>query len=356
MHSSLYQRPQRILLLGLIFCIFVVPGINGVTLPDPVHPLSFLALNIDPGAAAAAKQVTVPCIGGCQCLKEADAASVLGSSYEKCAAVPCEYDAAGTAKFCFHKKAQQPATTITTAVIQVPVVQYAKSAVPTTTAPAIVVKPALISQVPAAVAVSCPEGCTLMSEPAAKERYGSFERCSDSPRGYDSNGSPNYCIRPHTPTPIISDRLQPALISQVPAAVAASCPADCSLMSEAAAREQYGTFERCSESPKGYDDRGSPNYCIRAAIPEGLADTAFQPSLVSGAAKAAAFGNTSSTQSTLNIGTSAVRLWNTRDALSALQVAVGKASYDSSLDLNGDGRVDSSDAREILRRSVMQPG
>ncbi len=288
MHSSLYQTQQRILLLGLLFCIIVVPGITGTALAAPVHSLSFLTVNIDPGAAAAVKQVTVACTGGCQCLKETDAASIMGSSYEKCAAVPCEYDAAGTAKFCFHKKAQQPATTITTAVIQVPVVQYAKSAVPTTTAPAIVVQPSVISNAPAVVAASCPAGCSLMGEQAARERYGSFERCSDSPKGYDPNGSPVYCIRAVTPT--------------------------------------------------------------------GLANNTFQSSLISGAAKAAASGNASSNQSALNIGTSAVRLWSTRDALAALQVAVGKAPYSAELDLTGDGRVDSSDAREILKRSVAGTG
>jgi len=41
-----------------------------------------------------------------------------------------------------------------------------------------------------------------------------------------------------------------------------------------------------------------------------------------------------------------------RDALAALQISVGKRPMDAALDLNGDGSVNSADAREILKKVV----
>lgn len=263
-------------LLGII--LLVLSGFSGPGAASFILPLAGFQVHIDPAAAAAAKQATIACTGDCRCLKESDAAAVLGSSYQKCAAVPCEYDSAGTPKFCFHTMAG----TTTTAVVQPSLVKYAASMVPTTT-PVMPVQAALVSQVPAAVAASCPADCRLMTEQAAREQYGEFARCTESPRGYDSNGSPNYCIRPNTTTSIISDRLQSSLISS--------------------------------------------------------------------AGQAILSGNASANISSENLAVIR-KFWTTRDALAALRIAVGGDPYSADFDLTGDGRVDSSDAREILKRSV----
>jgi hypothetical protein len=46
------------------------------------------------------------------------------------------------------------------------------------------------------------------------------------------------------------------------------------------------------------------------------------------------------------------KVFSSKDALTALQIAVGKLSYSADYDLNHDGKVDSEDAREILKIAV----
>jgi hypothetical protein len=47
------------------------------------------------------------------------------------------------------------------------------------------------------------------------------------------------------------------------------------------------------------------------------------------------------------------KVFSSKDALTALQIAVGKLSFSADYDLNHDGKVDSQDAREILKIAVM---
>jgi hypothetical protein len=47
-----------------------------------------------------------------------------------------------------------------------------------------------------------------------------------------------------------------------------------------------------------------------------------------------------------------IKVFSSKGALTALQIAVGKLSYSAGFDVNNDGKVDSEDAREILKIAV----
>ncbi len=101
--------------------------------------------------------------------------------------------------------------------------------------------------------VSCPKGCTCMTEERAKEVFGKYERCSPEICGYDGQRRPMYCFRP---------------VEDVPPEP--ECPKGCECMTEEMAKQEFGKYERCSPEICGYNEQRMPMYCFRPVedVPE----------------------------------------------------------------------------------------
>jgi hypothetical protein len=101
---------------------------------------------------------------------------------------------------------------------------------------------------------TCPSGCSCMAESTAKEQFGVYEKCQETPCAKVVLGSTTlsyYCFR---------------------AKAFPACDAGCECMSEEAAKKEFGTYERCSETVCGQSVTGAPYYCFRAleaVCPEG---------------------------------------------------------------------------------------
>ena len=97
---------------------------------------------------------------------------------------------------------------------------------------------------------SCPEGCNCISEATAKARYGDYTRCSPDICGYEQDQTPKYCIKQGSTTP--------------------TCPEGCTCLTDANAKEKYGTYTRCSAEVCGYETSTLttaayqvPKYCVK---------------------------------------------------------------------------------------------
>ena len=142
---------------------------------------------------------------------------------------------------------------------------------------------------------TCPADCECLSEPAAKEKYISFERCSGTICGYEIPTVPKYCMRPITMiTPTgpadgapcddgslctIGDNYQNGICTGQPLVcddqnpnTSDACdpgqgcvftmiapPTDaCTCLLESEAKERFISYTRCNDTP-----------CGKVAIPQG---------------------------------------------------------------------------------------
>jgi hypothetical protein len=231
------------------------------------------------------KQVsTAPaCPEGCACLIDADAKAKFGD-YTRCQEEPCGY--------------QMTAATNALAATQVP--KFCVRQAPVTPA--------------------CPEGCTCLSEAKAKERYGTYTRCTDVACGKEiiqpATGAaaysvPQYCVKQGT-TPVCPDgctcisdedaKLKgltarcdnsqtpcnyqlvttspntaavrvPLFCYKIPATTSPVCPQGCYCLQEAEAKLKFGpnNYTRCQADICGNDPsattaNGIPKYCFRPTI------------------------------------------------------------------------------------------
>jgi hypothetical protein len=107
--------------------------------------------------------------------------------------------------------------------------------------------------------VTCPQGCDCISEVTAKAKGGSFTRCSADICGYEQSTVtiaavvqvPKYCMKQESTTPV--------------------CPDGCTCLSDANAKARYGEYARCSADVCGYEQSTStvaavvqvPKYCVK---------------------------------------------------------------------------------------------
>jgi len=184
-----------------MYC-FKTPQLSLV--PRTLQTLVIAATTTQPGTCAA----------GCTCMLEADAKEKFGS-YSRCSETPCYTIITGSASlkaYCFRQGIS-----------------------PTTTTP-----------VP-----SCPQGCTCISDAIAKQRYGDYTRCSADICGYEQDQTVKYCIKQGSTTP--------------------TCPEGCSCISEATAKAKGGSWSRCSADVCGYETSTAtlaavvqvPKYCMK---------------------------------------------------------------------------------------------
>lgn len=164
------------------------------------------------------------CPAGYDCMTDADATAQLGT-YTKYSDAVCGY---------------KQSTATLAAVVRIP--EYCVKNVETPT-PAV-----------------CPAGCSCMVESAAKDKFGVYTRCSDSPCASAVTGAAQinaYCFRQGT----ITTTPTPAQI----------CPAGCSCISEATAKAKGGSWSRCSADICGYEQSTAtlaaavqvPKYCMK---------------------------------------------------------------------------------------------
>jgi hypothetical protein len=171
------------------------------------------------------KPPATTCPSGCECLSDSDAKAKYGS-YVRCSETSCGVSSATIAamvpKYCV-KSAPTGTFTLQTLTL-----------VPTPT---------------------CPSGCECMPESTAAQQPNMYVRCSDTACSQVVTGSAvirNYCYRKAT--------------TSAPTA----CPSGCSCMPEAKAKEAYGSYERCSETPCSAGSAttataaSAPDYCFRA--------------------------------------------------------------------------------------------
>jgi hypothetical protein len=174
---------------------------------------------------------------------------------------------------------------------------------------------------------TCPEGCNCLTDAMAKERYGTFTRCSADVCGYEagtltaaSGLIPKYCVKQGS-TPVCPDgcacisdedaklkgltdrcdnsqtpcgyktdtstvtalRRIPLYCYKIPTTTS-TCPEGCNCLSEANAKERYGTYTQCSEeicgkevvpAANGVAAYSVPQYCVKQGstpvCPEGCA-------------------------------------------------------------------------------------
>ena len=97
---------------------------------------------------------------------------------------------------------------------------------------------------------SCPQGCTCLSDANAKERYGDYTRCTETVCGYEMSALttaayqiPKYCVKQGSTTP--------------------TCPEGCVCITDAMAKQRYGDYTRCSADVCGYEQDQTAKYCIR---------------------------------------------------------------------------------------------
>ena len=95
----------------------------------------------------------------------------------------------------------------------------------------------------------CPQGCSCMMESDAKEKFGTYSRCSESPCYTVVTGSAQvnaYCFRQSvTTTPTVS-----------------TCPAGCVCLSDVTAKARYGDYTRCTADVCGYEQGSLTNALI----------------------------------------------------------------------------------------------
>jgi hypothetical protein len=151
-------------------------------------------------------------------------------------------------------------------------------------------------------AVTCPAGCECLSEPAAEEKYLTYERCSGTICGYEIPTVPKYCVRPvTTPSgstdgttcednnlctidniyqngictagqPLICDDQNPdttdscdpaqgcVFIAKLPAEEACTC------MIESEAKERFISYTRCNDTPCGQTPVPQNDPCLYCSM------------------------------------------------------------------------------------------
>ena len=216
------------------------------------------------------------CPSGCSCLSPEDARK-LGYDYCSGKQSLCSYDSAQRPMYCY----QKPVSLVVATRTLVPVT--ATTAVPSTCptgcecltddqARAKYGSFAHCSETPCAQAVTgsatlvaycsrsvpvqypaCPTGCECMDEVQARERFGTYERCSNTQCAAATPGTPNllpYCFR----------AVQPA------------CTAPCECLTEAQARSKFGEggYSRCSATSCGSESMTTAaavvsKYCFQQA-------------------------------------------------------------------------------------------
>ena len=176
-------------------------------------PLSFVPRTLQTLVIATTTTQPGTCAAGCSCMLEADAKEKFGT-YSRCSETPCYTVYTGSTSlkaYCFRQGTP-----------------------PVTTTP-----------VP-----SCPQGCTCLSDVTAKERYGTYTRCTDTVCGYDMPANrvaayqvPKYCVKQGSTTPV--------------------CPEGCTCITDAMAKQRYGDYTRCSENACGYEQDQTAKYCTK---------------------------------------------------------------------------------------------
>jgi len=182
---------------------------SGLTLITPAK-IPMTLVTVTPSA--------VTCPAGCECLTD-NAATTKYGSYTRCTEQACGYE--------------QVMTHVTALV------------------PKYCVKP----QSPG----TCPTGCECMFESAAKEKFGNYERCSQTSCYSVVTGSAMvkaYCFRQIVVSPV-------------------TCPGGCDCISDATAKAKGGNWARCSADICGYEQSTAtlaavvqvPKYCMKQQSP-----------------------------------------------------------------------------------------
>ena len=194
-------------------------------------PLAVLFLVLFCSTAVFAAATTATCPSGCSCLQPTIARE---KGYDACGGQlsACGYDVYQKTMYCY----KTPQLVLVPRTLQTLVIA-------TTTA-----QPG-----------TCPAGCSCMMESDAKEKFGSYSRCSETPCYSVVTGSTilkAYCFRQGTP---------PTTTTPVPA-----CPQGCNCLSDAQAKDRYGTYTRCTDTVCGYDMPANmvaayqvPKYCVK---------------------------------------------------------------------------------------------
>lgn len=227
------------------------------------------------------------CPDGCECMFESAAKEKFGN-YERCTSTPCYSVVTGSATvnaYCFRQVTVSP--------------------------------------------VSCPSGCNCMSEETAKIKGGEWTRCQEAVCGYEQSTAtlaavvqvPKYCMKEKAPAcpdgctclleaegaakglekcdpnaapcayhPVILTANDPnsgkplyCYKTGVTTTVtpSAGCPENCGCMSEAIAKQKFGTYSQCSKEICGYEAtattaNGVPEYCFGPGT--GVTPTTLPPS------------------------------------------------------------------------------
>jgi hypothetical protein len=205
-----------------IFLVLCVTAASAATLNSNLV-VSRATLQI----ATTTAPVYATCPAGYDCMTDADATSQLGS-YAKYSDAVCGYKQSTTA----------------VALIKAP--QYCVKKTET--------------QYPAI----CPAGCSCMMESAAKEKFGMYSRCSESPCYTVVTGSAQvnaYCFRQSVTTTTITPTVS-------------TCPVGCICLSDVTAKARYGDYTRCTSDVCGFEQGSLTNalasnqvakYCVKEA-------------------------------------------------------------------------------------------
>lgn len=119
-----------------------------------------------------------------------------------------------------------------------------------------------------------------------------------------------------------------------------------------------GTIKISFASSSGYSGSGSIALLTFTVTGSGSGTSPVKATVTTASTSAGTTISVPVTPGTFSIGTPIAGDYDgdnqltARDALAALQISVGKRTTDTSLDLNGDGTVNSADAREILKKVV----
>ena len=207
------------------------------------------------------------CPSGCECLSDAAAKATFGN-YVKCSETACGAEQTAAAVIPRYCVKAAPVTTVTTQTCPTGCECMAEAQAQQQPNLYVRCSDTPCSQVVTGSAVIrnycykktqttvCPQGCTCMAEAKASAVYGSYERCSDtlcssSPNTGTAAGAapaPEYCFRQKV--------------------IATTCPAGFECMSEATAKQNYGNYQKSSDTVCGYDQYTAaqvPKYCIAKA-------------------------------------------------------------------------------------------
>jgi hypothetical protein len=206
--------------------------------------------------------VQTTCPTGCSCMPESRAKIAFNGVYKKCGDQPCYTPVTSAAQESYYCFGQGTTTTTPTPApcpegctcisetaakakggswsrCSADICGYEQS---TATLAAVVKEPKYCMKQESTTPV-CPEGCSCISEDTAKARYGDYTRCSAEVCGYEQDQTKKYCIKQGSTTPV--------------------CPEGCTCISEANAKARYGDYTRCSAEVCGYEQDQTKKYCIK---------------------------------------------------------------------------------------------